>query len=214
MGRLEIDWKKVFGATSSPYSERDICFGDPLPAAKRARAAGLGRAARASSSGEQQSQGTHRAHQKFDRRRVGERRRRAQVADTIVAAALALQAEAAAWGTDVPPAADENAGSSSAEEDERREHASPSAALGGEKNHGHLHMHASERRRQGGQTDPIAVDKMYSSQPCCAALSGRNRCRVHAVDAEESDHEECRKSEKPTFSCCAKSRSCSPRRNL
>ncbi|WVZ91187.1 hypothetical protein U9M48_037391 [Paspalum notatum var. saurae] len=162
--RLEIDWKDVFGATSPAYSERDLCFGDPLPAVGRARAAGP--AARASSLDEQQSQGTLRLHQKLRRRRVGGRRR------------PRAQAEAGAWGTDAPPAAAEDAGSSSAE-DERREHASPSAALGGEKNYGQL---------------------------CYAALSGRNRCKFHAADAEESDHEEFQKSEKPTFSCCTKRR--------
>ncbi|WVZ91185.1 hypothetical protein U9M48_037389 [Paspalum notatum var. saurae] len=194
MGRIEIDWKEVFGATSSSLGrEHDVDFGEsPSPSsAKRAQPA------RASSSGDERPRPRPRGSPRrrfeglkneLEQRCAGERRPRAQADDGARRPVTRACAKAAGdLGPEARSAAEKVYLFNSEDEDgEYESHKyrpkSPPPSCG-KKNYGKLPL----IKRRPGQRNPIPVEKMYSSQPCSAALS-RKRPKDHTDDPEEPYH--------------------------
>lgn len=143
-------------------------------------------------------------HKSEGKEKKGSDRRVSERCPVTPTAAECLQAvPAAAWGPGAPLTAEKAYLLST--EDEQREYASQPPVFNVEKNCGQFNK--DKKRRQAGQRNPTSVEKMHSSKPCSTALS-RNKCKVHAVNPEESDHDKCRKSENFTFSCCFNKRMC------
>ncbi|KAJ1266284.1 hypothetical protein BS78_08G139400 [Paspalum vaginatum] len=193
MGRIDINWKEVFGAASSPGREHDVGFGSPSSSAKRARPEPVARESSGDERPRRRRRGSPRRRfeglqNELEQRRAGQRRPRAQAdhgarrpvtrASTKAAGDLGAEARSAAEKVYLFNSEDEDG-----EYESRKYRPKSSPVSCRKKNYGKLPL----EKRRPGQRSPIPVEKMYSSQPCSAALS-RKRPKVDTEDPEEPDH--------------------------
>uniref|UniRef100_A0A804P4T3 Ubiquitin-like protease family profile domain-containing protein n=1 Tax=Zea mays TaxID=4577 RepID=A0A804P4T3_MAIZE len=204
--RIDINWTEVFGKSSSPDREADVCFASPssASAAPRTRARALGAAKVLP--GDERRRGSPDRHQ---RKRLGKLR----IDDDW---SVGGQRHTAVHGDDgarrprtrgAAKAADgrvQDAHSVSKDvydfspEDEQAERVGNRfcSRLTPIQENKYCQLPLNNLKRQGcaEKRKPISVDKMYSESDRPSSTSSSAK-RTHAIDPEVSDHEKCHKTE-------------------